>query len=525
LHDLYREMTDASYLSEERGRRRSSGRLLDLLGAHVPRGRLLEVGCGHGLLLDEARRRGYDVEGLELSAEAARYARDTLGLPVREMALEDTVLDGERYDAILMIGVLEHLDDPVTVLERLCALLAPGGALLIVTPDPSSLVARVVGSRWWSYLPAHFCLIPHCTLRELICARGLVVAEDVPYVHSFTPGYWLAGLSERGGWAASAIAHLASWLPRTVLLTASLKDERVLITRNIERRTPARSLVTDRGGATQVHVTIPAHDASRTMTLVADGLPTEALDRALLVDDASSDGTAAAALENGLEVLAHPTRRGYGASQKTGYVRALLDGADVVVVLPSSQCNSELVAQLVEPIIKGEADVVIGSHMPRTPVTAGGVPRWRWSQIGGHALKWVESRALQLSFSGHPAGYKAFSAAFLRSVPFLRNSDNATFDHELLAQIMASGARVLELPISTHHLHQSPPMSMWGSVVNSYETLAVLARLRADRRGNRWLALRRPAVALQPESDRAELPMIGSPPTLGPRHMDGAPAG
>jgi SAM-dependent methyltransferase len=239
LHDLYRAMRDEDYLREEEGRRRTARRLLDLLGAHVPRGRLLEVGCGHGLLLDEARRRGYEVEGVELSADAARYARERLGLPVREIALEDAALDGERYDAVLAVDVLEHIDDPVAALDRLCALLAPAAALLVVTPDPSSLVARAAGSRWWGYLPAHVCLIPRKTLRELISARGLALVEDVTFVRTFTLGYWLAGLGERSGWAAGAIAYVAARLPRTVMLTASSRDDRVLLARRSERpRTP-----------------------------------------------------------------------------------------------------------------------------------------------------------------------------------------------------------------------------------------------------------------------------------------------
>jgi 2-polyprenyl-3-methyl-5-hydroxy-6-metoxy-1,4-benzoquinol methylase len=139
-------MSDEDYLVEEEGRRRTARRLLDLLAKHVPSGRLLEVGCGHGLLLDEARRRGYDAEGLELSVDAARHARDALGLTVRETVLEDTALDGECYDAVLLIDVLEHLDDPVAALKRAGSLLAAGGALLIVTPDPSSLTARVAGA-------------------------------------------------------------------------------------------------------------------------------------------------------------------------------------------------------------------------------------------------------------------------------------------------------------------------------------------------------------------------------------------
>src|SRR6478609_8336085 len=88
LHDLYREMRDDEYLSEEAGRRATANRLLDMIGEHVPAGRLLDVGCGHGLLLDEARGRGYDTVGLELSREGARYGRETLGLDVREVPLE-----------------------------------------------------------------------------------------------------------------------------------------------------------------------------------------------------------------------------------------------------------------------------------------------------------------------------------------------------------------------------------------------------------------------------------------------------
>jgi SAM-dependent methyltransferase len=232
LHELYRTVRDETYMLEERGRRRTARRLLDLLGSCVPRGRLLQVGCGYGLLLDEARRRGYDGEGYELSVAAAQYARERLGLEVHNMAIEQADLEGERYDAVLLVDVLEHIDDPLLMLERLLAVLAPGGALLVVTPDPSSLVARVAGSRWWCYLPAHCCLIPRRTLRELILARGLRIVSDAPAVHSFTLGYWLAGLGERGGWLGWVIGQVAARLPRDLQVTASLRDERVLLARS-----------------------------------------------------------------------------------------------------------------------------------------------------------------------------------------------------------------------------------------------------------------------------------------------------
>src|SRR3954468_10385204 len=187
---LYRDMSADDYLAEERGRRATAARLLDLVAAHVPSGRLLDVGCGHGLLLNEARRRGYETVGLELSRSAAAHAREGLGLDVRQVPLEEFEAD-DGFDVVLLVDVLEHLDEPLAGIDDCVRLLGPHGVLCIVTPDPSSLTARLAGVRWWGYLPAHTCLLPRRTLHELLGARGLVISTDVPYVRSFTARRWL----------------------------------------------------------------------------------------------------------------------------------------------------------------------------------------------------------------------------------------------------------------------------------------------------------------------------------------------
>jgi SAM-dependent methyltransferase len=230
LLDLYREMHDDHYLDEEDGRRRTARRLLRLL----PRGgRLLEVGCGHGLLLDEARMAGCEVEGLELSRDAAAYARESLGLRVHERTLADHT--GEPYDAIVLADVIEHLDDPLAALDRCVGMLAPGGALCIVTPDPASRTARIAGARWWGYLPAHTYLLPRATLRELLRERGLEVTADESLVRSFTLRYWMAGLAERGGAVGTAVTAMQRVTPRRARLSLSLGDETVLVGRKGSR--------------------------------------------------------------------------------------------------------------------------------------------------------------------------------------------------------------------------------------------------------------------------------------------------
>jgi 2-polyprenyl-3-methyl-5-hydroxy-6-metoxy-1,4-benzoquinol methylase len=230
LLDLYRAMHDAHYLDEEEGRRRTARRLLALL---PPGGRLLDVGCGHGLLVDEARNAGFDAEGLELSRDAAAYARDRLGLPVHECALAEYT--AKPYDAIVLADVLEHLDDPLGAIDRCIGLLAPGGALCLVTPDPSSRTARIAGASWWGYLPAHTYLLPRATLAALLRERGLEIIADESLVRSFTLRYWMAGLAERGGGVGTAVTAMQRLVPRRARLSLSLGDETVLVGREGSR--------------------------------------------------------------------------------------------------------------------------------------------------------------------------------------------------------------------------------------------------------------------------------------------------
>lgn len=496
LHDLYREMRDDEYLAEEEGRRATANRLLDLIGAHRPGGRLLDVGCGHGLLLDEARKRGYETVGIELSRENARHARG-LGLDVREVPLEafSEGTNGDApgaFDVIVLADVIEHLDDPVAAIDQCAALLRPAGVLCVVTPDPSSFTAKAAGSRWWGYLPAHTVLLPRRTLRELISAAGLVISDDVPFVRTFAAKRWVGGLAERLP-AGARLAALADRLP-PVKLSLSLGDERVILAHRTPVTLAEQPLLRQADGRAPIHVVLPAYRAVRTIPDVVAEMPKDAADHALLIDDASPDETTKVALLHGLNVLRHPANRGYGASQKTGYTRALRDGAAVIVMVHAdNQYDPGLVAEMAEPILAGDADVVIGSRLLVDRAVAGGMPRWKW--VGNRLLTGIENAAFGVRFSEYHTGYRAFSADFLRSVPFLRNSDDFVFDQEIFAQVLARNARVVEIPIPTRYFHEASSVDFVTSLRYAFKTLWVLARYRLDRR---WALVRRPAAWLSP---------------------------
>src|SRR5437868_4314056 len=103
-------------------------------------GRLLEIGCGPGDFLLQARERGYDVTGIEINAQAVARARQTVPAPARviEGTLENAGLEHERFDVCVLSDVIEHVRNPVRFLEKLRHVLAPGAALFVTTPSLKS---------------------------------------------------------------------------------------------------------------------------------------------------------------------------------------------------------------------------------------------------------------------------------------------------------------------------------------------------------------------------------------------------
>ena len=119
------------------------------IGRTVQNWRLMEIGCGSGVLLQTAIARGWQADALELSPELAAIARETN--PTSQITVSD-VLDHTTgagdYDAVMALDVLEHVLDPVLMLRNCCGLLKPGGLLLLQTPNTSSLRFRTQGAAW-----------------------------------------------------------------------------------------------------------------------------------------------------------------------------------------------------------------------------------------------------------------------------------------------------------------------------------------------------------------------------------------
>lgn len=138
------------YLRDESARRQQARHYLGhlaTLGMRPP-GRLLDVGCASGFLVDEARRAGWEAAGCDVSEYATDYARDELGLDVVCADFLAVDYPATSFDVVTVCTTLAHLPQPRAVAEKLAALVKPGGCLLLESPDRGSPVARTLGRRW-----------------------------------------------------------------------------------------------------------------------------------------------------------------------------------------------------------------------------------------------------------------------------------------------------------------------------------------------------------------------------------------
>jgi SAM-dependent methyltransferase len=149
-----------------------------------PPGRILDVGCGTGLFLSVARRRGWTSAGVDGSLEATRFAREHFGLDVETGEFATAFASGRQFEAVTMWDVIEHSRDPIGLLRAARGCLAPGGVLGLSTPNQRSVLDVVAGAMYRAsggrviaplekfYIDQHFLYFAPDTLRGALARAG-----------------------------------------------------------------------------------------------------------------------------------------------------------------------------------------------------------------------------------------------------------------------------------------------------------------------------------------------------------------
>jgi 2-polyprenyl-3-methyl-5-hydroxy-6-metoxy-1,4-benzoquinol methylase len=183
---LYKEFVSATEV-----KRLTAERRLREIEPFCPKGRWLDVGSSNGVFVEQARERGIDAHGIELSEVAVAQAR-ARGLPVMQSTLEEYQPEAP-YDVVTCFDLLEHALDPVDALRQVHRLLVPGGKLVITLPNRDSVFRRLMGRRWYFYIPEeHFHYFNPATIRRLLARtdfeteRCMRTLKPLSYRYSLT---------------------------------------------------------------------------------------------------------------------------------------------------------------------------------------------------------------------------------------------------------------------------------------------------------------------------------------------------
>ena len=196
----------------------------------------------------------------------------------------------------------------------------------------------------------------------------------------------------------------------------------------------------------RVLIFVVAYNAERTIESVLARIPVGLANKyeveILAIDDSSRDRTfevghkiqRAGASPFPLHVLFNPVNQGYGGNQKIGYHYAIQNDFDFVALLHADgHYAPELLPELLTPLQQGEADAVFGSRMlSQGAARKGGMPLYKF--IGNKILTSFQNRLLRTNLSEFHSGYRIYSVAALKKLPFDRNTNDFHFDTEIIIQ-------------------------------------------------------------------------------------------
>jgi len=211
----------------------------------------------------------------------------------------------------------------------------------------------------------------------------------------------------------------------------------------------------------RIGIFIIAYNAVNHLIRTINRIPAEVYEKVeeiFVVDDCSTDNSYFAALGykysnriDKLTVHRNDVNQGYGGNQKVGYRYALDRGFDIVALVHGDgQYAPEALGSLLEPLERGEADMVFGSRMskPREALR-GGMPLYKY--LGNRILTFIQNRLCGLGLSEYHSGYRLYSTQALKKVPFESFTNNWHFDTQIILAMAERGMRIVERPIPTYY--------------------------------------------------------------------------
>ena len=181
LCDLYNQNVISPfqyYLDTKREDERTFEERFDFIETHANMGRLLDVGCSIGTFSNVAKKRGWEVYGVDINKSSAHYCKKNFGLEVKTGYFDEVDLPEDFFDVVLMNDFLEHVPSPTKALNKAHILVKKKGLIYIVTPKINSIMAKLSKSRWLHLKPdEHLYYFSSKTILRLLKKTGFEVVS------------------------------------------------------------------------------------------------------------------------------------------------------------------------------------------------------------------------------------------------------------------------------------------------------------------------------------------------------------
>ena len=222
----------------------------------------------------------------------------------------------------------------------------------------------------------------------------------------------------------------------------------------------------------KVVVIMPAYNAEKTLEKTFSEIYRKIVDTVILVDDNSVDNTKEIAKKLGITTIVHKNNLGYGANQKSCYIAALKEKADIVVMLhPDYQYTPKLIPAMVSMIAFGEYDAAIASRMLTGSALIGGMPIYKY--ISNKFLTFFQNIFCRKLLSEYHSGFRAFSSDILKTLPLAECDNDFIFDNQMLALTFYYGFKIGEISCPTKYFPDASSINLRRSIKYGLGVLVV----------------------------------------------------
>lgn len=172
---------------------------LALQGKTLKKLKVLDIGCFTGEFLEILQEKGADVYGVELQEDAVKIARKKMPGKIFKTDVMKDPLPRIKFDVVSMLGLVEHVTNPVKLLEKAAALLKNDGVIIIQTPNSSSIPARIMKKYWPPYEPVeHIHLFSEEGIKKALQKAGFVKIDKKRSIKKL-PVTYVLGMFENYG--------------------------------------------------------------------------------------------------------------------------------------------------------------------------------------------------------------------------------------------------------------------------------------------------------------------------------------